>query len=428
MQFFLPESDDLVDRHFDFLADRYGCGKSTRHDVYAHQLLGGLPCDGVLVSRSTVDEKKLAEIANVGGIHQFLSIPISIPVISDSGAFQYVGLERPPYSPVDTCEFYAKIGVNYGVTLDHVIVEFDPDFDSESALLAREVPVEARRRMDITISGAEEMWAIHQRGGYRYELIGAAQGWSPKSYRSCVERLAAIGYRYIAIGGLARASDKDIRLVLAELVRGGLHRIAQFHLFGVARLSLMDDYLAAGVVSCDSASTIFQAFKSDKENYHSPAKNYTAVRIPSTAGGQHRSPKVRKILKPWLENGDEDDAEKELKRIAAQKVLERLSRLEQEALARVRSYARREIDLTEAMKALVAYDDEFGESRKAYRDFEETLRDRPWESCPCAICREIGVEVVILRGNDRNRRRGFHNTWVFYEAFKQKRFELQRKG
>jgi hypothetical protein len=26
--------------------------------------------------------------------------------------------------------------------------------------------------------------------------------------------------------------------------------------------------------------------------------------------------------------------------------------------------------------------------------------------------------VVIFRGNNRNRRRGFHNTFVFYEAMK----------
>jgi hypothetical protein len=25
-----------------------------------------------------------------------------------------------------------------------------------------------------------------------------------------------------------------------------------------------------------------------------------------------------------------------------------------------------------------------------------------------------GVEIIIFRGNNRNRRRGFHNTYVFY--------------
>ncbi len=51
---------------------------------------------------------------------------------------------------------------------------------------------------------------------------------------------------------------------------------------------------------------------------------------------------------------------------------------------------------------------------EAYR---ETLRDRPWEQCDCAVCERHGVEVCIFRGNDRNRRRGFHNTRRFYDQF-----------
>lgn len=32
--------------------------------------------------------------------------------------------------------------------------------------------------------------------------------------------------------------------------------------------------------------------------------------------------------------------------------------------------------------------------------------------------RGLGVEVILFRGNDRNRRRGFHNTYVFYQRFR----------
>ena len=42
------------------------------------------------------------------------------------------------------------------------------------------------------------------------------------------------------------------------------------------------------------------------------------------------------------------------------------------------------------------------------------LEDAPWRRCPCDICREDGIDVAIFRGNNRNRRRGFHNTYVFY--------------
>ena len=50
----------------------------------------------------------------------------------------------------------------------------------------------------------------------------------------------------------------------------------------------------------------------------------------------------------------------------------------------------------------------------------ETLNARPWVDDDCAICREVGIETIIFRGNNRNRRRGFHNSYVFYQMFKKR--------
>ncbi len=50
--------------------------------------------------------------------------------------------------------------------------------------------------------------------------------------------------------------------------------------------------------------------------------------------------------------------------------------------------------------------------------YKRTLEEKPWKECDCPICRSIGIEVVIFRGNNRNRRRGFHNTYVFYEILR----------
>jgi len=49
--------------------------------------------------------------------------------------------------------------------------------------------------------------------------------------------------------------------------------------------------------------------------------------------------------------------------------------------------------------------------------YQETLSNKPWEDCGCPICTKHGIEVCIFRGNDRNRRRGFHNTAKFYDEF-----------
>jgi len=51
-------------------------------------------------------------------------------------------------------------------------------------------------------------------------------------------------------------------------------------------------------------------------------------------------------------------------------------------------------------------------------DYRKTLRSQPWDRCDCPICENLGIEVAIFRGNNRNRRRGFHNTYRFYQQFK----------
>jgi hypothetical protein len=45
------------------------------------------------------------------------------------------------------------------------------------------------------------------------------------------------------------------------------------------------------------------------------------------------------------------------------------------------------------------------------------LENKPWKNCPCAVCSETGIDTVIFRRNNRNRRRGFHNTWWFFQYF-----------
>src|SRR5690606_10589101 len=88
----------------------------------------------------------------------------------------------------------------------------------------------------------------------------------------------------------------------------------------------------------------------------------------------------------------------------------RAEALERGALAAVRGVASRETTVEGALDALEAYHALVRPSKPFMRDhYERALEERPWERCPCAVCREAGAEVIIFRGNNRNRRRGFHN-------------------
>jgi RNA-binding protein YhbY len=53
--------------------------------------------------------------------------------------------------------------------------------------------------------------------------------------------------------------------------------------------------------------------------------------------------------------------------------------------------------------------------KRLHLRYRETLESRIWEKCPCEVCQSLGIHVVIFRGTNRNKRRGMHNTWLFYQ-------------
>lgn len=410
--FYLPESKDLVDPKYNFETDDYHHNRTnnSKHDVYAHEIFAKPNFDGLLVTKSIINENLQKHIIEVGGIHKYLRLPNKYPILGDCGAFQFIQDENPPYTCKEVCDYYQNLGFDYGITLDHVIVDYNVEYDQGQSLFALEPTDDMKYRYRLSLTNAKKMLTLVNKHKYNFKPIGSVQGWSPRSYHEGIKELIKHGYDYIAIGGVAKASNEVIIPLLKEIRQTVLNANVKLHVLGVARLNILNEYLKTNVASCDSASTIMQAFKSNKDNYHTPDKNYTAVRIPPVFGDM--SPKVRKLLKPYKESGDEAGCQEKQKQ---------LGKLEKQAMTAVRAYANKKLSLAKTMKALTAYEDQFGDEKKYYPFFEETLCDRPWEKCPCVICKHLGVEVVILRGNNRNRRRGFHNTYVFYKEFKKGR-------
>ena len=409
IKFFLPESKDLVDPEYDFLADSYGVNRlGSSSDIYAHQIFSTPNFDGMLVTKSIITPKIEESIVSSGGIHKFLHLSDFYPIMGDCGAFQYINEKEPIYTCQEICEYYDLLGFDYGITLDHLILEFNETYDGVGTMLPPEPTEDMKFRYRISLDNAKTIINIVKEQGLKFKPIGSVQGWSPQTYHTGVKELIEAGFDYIALGGLARADNSTIIKVLDEVRETVINQNVGLHVLGVARLNILAEYIRSNVISCDSSSTIFQAFKSNKDNYHMPDKKYTAVRIPP--GGKDASPKIRKLLNPYKEKND---------LIGLKKEEARLHKLEQAALGAVRAYSSGKIDLTECMESLTLYENEFGGETKYYPLFEETLRDKPWEKCDCDICKSLGVEVVLLRGNNRNRRRGFHNTYVFYKQFKE---------
>ena len=399
MKFFYADALDLVDPGYDFSTDQFAPGRvPQRDDVYAHELLAPeRPYDGLLVSRFLLDGRGTQGRYTMAqrqrfvrdGAQRFLRFPIDgtfdadrFPILCDCGAFNYRNDPDPPYSVEDMVEFYELGGFTHGVSVDHMIGTFDPMLDHPTI---GGIPDKLQRRFDITLANAERLRSIMVRDKPRFTALGVAQGWSPASYARAVRALVGMGYDYIALGGLVPLKTPEILAVLdgVKAVTGGRTRL---HLFGVTRLENFQAFRDAGVVSLDSTSPLRQAFKDAKDNYYSAAGHYSALRVPQAD--------IYPKLVRRIRNG-------EVERLEA-------VRSERACLLTLRALDRDEASVAQAMDALGAYEALFGGNSK-WDAVKRTLEDRPWRTCKCPVCRDIGVDVVIFRGANRNRRRGFHN-------------------
>jgi queuine/archaeosine tRNA-ribosyltransferase len=245
----------------------------------------------------------------------------------------------------------------------------------------------------------------HHLGQFAFTPIGAVQGWHGHLFRYAVERFLAWGYQYLAIGGLAKAKTEEILEVL-RAIQPALADApgVDVHLFGVARNDQVDKFIQLGVTSCDSTGPLQKAWLNATANYLTiDGPTYAAIRIPNPDS----SPKGKKAVNE-----------------EAGVTLRYLLSLEREVLRMVRAFDRGEVGVEETLDAIMSYDELLGEDRKFRELFRKTLTDQPWKKCPCDVCRKVGVDVIIFRGNDRNRRRGFHNTYVYYQEFKRIRERL----
>lgn len=389
MRYFIPEWDDRVDPTYNFIKDESIEGRNPYlHDVYAHEIYDTPNYDGVLISKVKIEESKTKkERVQAVGVHDFIRYSNSKPIMGDCGAFGYIADYEPPYTTEEILDYYQDLGFTQGVSIDHLIVG---DFAKD--------PVERKRRYDITRRNAADFIQKWQAGTFSFEPIGVAQGWDPHSYLESVGELIDMGYKFIALGGVARTPTKQILEILKNIAPI-IPDYLQFHLFGVARLDAIPTFRTLGVTSFDSASHLRRAWLGSGSNYFAmDGKTYAAIRIPPVDGHGVR-------VKKMIEDG--------------KGTKEEFKSLEVNALAALRGFDRGNVTIDDALDAVLTYDEKIGEGREKHAGYyRRVLEDQPWKKCDCKICREIGIEVIIFRGNNRNRRRGFHNTYVFYNQFK----------
>jgi hypothetical protein len=400
MKFFFPDSQDFVDESFDFDSEtRSDLRIRQRDDRYPHEIFSKPPYDGMLVSKAVVDgigggsgkysAAQRQRFLRVGVREYFRLANRPLATMGDCGAFTYVKEARPPYSPAEVADFYEDCGFDYGLSVDHVILSYRADVD-QSLPGVDTVPEAWRSRQTLTLELAEQFLNYLGRKQYRFTPIGVAQGWSPASYAHAVQALQELGYKYIAFGGFVPLKTSDILACLkaASAVR---NKSTEFHLLGITRCENVEAFSGFGVVSFDSTSPLRKAFKDDKNNYYTPERTYTALRVPQI------------------------DANPELlRKITAGEVKQEVAReLEQRCLQTLTRFDRGDATLEESVACLCAYEQVFNGETDHSHVYGQVLKDKPWKKCGCEICQRIGIHVIIFRGAERNRRRGFHNLYVF---------------
>src|SRR3954471_8566687 len=383
MRFYFPDSQDQIDPSFDFTTEERSPFRiRQRDDRYAHEVLAPVPYTGMLVSKAIVDgiagaagrysaqQRQRLYRVGVREFFRLTDVP-EVTTLGDCGAFTYVREKTPPYTVDEVIDFYEGAGFDAGVSPDHVIFGFDLDAPLSSEFLPPEWP----GRQQITLQFAEEFLRRHTERRASFEPFGVAQGWSPASYADSVRQLQAMGYGRIAIGGMIAQKTHEILAVL-DAIAEVRDPETELHLFGVSRVEHIGEFAGRGVTSFDSTSPFRQAFKDDRDNYYDKARNWIALRVPQVDA----NPKLqRRVLA-----GDVDGRH--------------ARKLEQRALNVLALFDRGDAGVDEVVQALREYELIYDPTKDRSSAYCEVLQNAPWKRCDCAVCRDVGIQVIIFRG------------------------------
>lgn len=402
LSYFLPDWDDTLDPDFDFDNDEFSnLHKSKRKEVHCQKLLGNRKiCDGILVSLAQKQDTKgplkrldSTETAALRPkpLRSHYGLREDQLLFGDCGAYSYVLEDEPAFSTEQAVALYELYEFDFGTSVDHIPFADFPDD-------------KRRSRVETTLANAEAFIRECSRRGNLFNPVGAVQGLSAEEYAENVKKYYEMGYRHMALGGLVRLKDSAVLEIVKEVseAAGQLPERPWIHLFGVFRPKLQPKFKELKIDSFDSATYFRKSWLRSDQNYLCTKGNwYAAIRVPIT-----KDPRTRKRL---AESGAD---------------LEEMKKQEQQVLKLLKDYGDGKADLTETLNAVIGYDEQLlrsSETKSMRKKYERTLREKPWLQCGCGFCQELGIQVLIFRGSNRNKRRGTHNTAMLFEKLNDNR-------
>jgi hypothetical protein len=399
--YFLPDWDDFLDVDFDFEEDRFSCdtraGRREEHSIALmrpHKL-----CDGVLVSLAQhlgskgllkrvgfADEQSLAPRS----VRDHFKLRENQWAFGDCGAFSYIAEDAPTISVDQAVSLYDLYEFDFGASVDHIPAPTIPTATGKITLSKSQ----RVQRVKLTQKNAAAFIELHRKRAARFIPVGIIQGLDADNFAEQLPHYLDLGYRYIALGGLVPRSDDEVRAIVEAVCAKAksLGKRVWFHLFGIFRPSLQKRFRELGISSFDSATYFRKAWLRSDQNYLAPDGTwYAAIRVPPS-----NDPRTLVRLK---ESGLSEG---------------KIKTLEADAMASLRKYARGKLKLNACLEAVLRYDRLLARAElldeKLIAAYRATLKDKPWSQCNCRVCAKLGVDVLIFRGLNRNKRRGAHNT------------------
>ncbi|WP_457641689.1 tRNA-guanine transglycosylase DpdA [Persephonella sp.] len=415
MKYFLPYWEDWVHKDFDPVTEDYK-KSGFENSIFAHEILVEPIYDGILVSLGLfelklklIKENGLPKIRNFYNIREYLRLPAHLYIMGDCGAFTYINEKNPVIDVEKAVYHYDSLGFDYGISVDHicsdVIVLEDKRRLNEFSFVEATQQKSGKFKIILTQEEKEYRRKVSIENAYKFLKlskdksfipIGAVQGYSIETYIDSAKQLIEQGYEYLAFGGLVPKKTEFISQLLDKINKEIDITKIKIHLLGVLRENLLKKMKEYNIYSFDSASYYRKSWLRATQNYLGIDKNwYSAIRVPQSQISRTKN------------------------KISESISLYRLVEKEEKILKLLREFDKGNIrDIDSILEEVISYDkfflrDSFNEE-KFFSLYKETLESKIWKSCDCKICQSLGIDVVIFRGANRNKRRGFHNTYVFY--------------
>ena len=404
--YFLPDWDDFLDIKYDFKADKFS-NPNRRLRQEAHSISLMRPkrlCDGVLVSLAQhmgskgllkrFEATSTESLAPRSVRKHFKLLPDQI-AFGDCGAFSYVNEERPTITVEQAVALYDLYEFDFGCSVDHIPV---PEINTSEGKRSLSIK-ERKARIQLTRDNAEIFIRIHKEIKANFTPVGVIQGITPEDYSTQIHDYVEMGYEFVALGGLVPRTDAEIATIIKDVFNRlkNMPRPPRIHLLGIFRPKLQPLFRQLGIHSFDSATYFRKSWLRSNQNYlGTNGKWYAAIRVPPSHD--------RRTMKRLMSSGHSQ---------------EEILKKESNALEVLRAYDSGKIDLDSCLKAIWDYDSLLNRaeliSPRLFDAYRQTLLNRPWQYCDCPMCKELGIDIVIFRGLNRNKRRGAHNTLMLYQ-------------